>query len=235
MDKITVWFIAGFVVLATVVVIAAGVMSGGFSTTPSSSTSTPPGFVATIVPAITSVDHIRGKANAAVSLIEYGDYQCPACSEFEAVLVRALQEYGDRVTFAFRHFPLYTIHQNAGISAQAAEAAGLQGKFWEMHSALYANQAEWSSVPSGEVVAKNFNNYASSIGLDVQKFDKDISSAQVTGKIASDVAGANSAQVDHTPTFFVNLKQIPNPANYNELKAVLDAALGLGNSSSTAQ
>lgn len=222
MDKITIWFIVGFVVLVVAVVIVAGITSGGFST---STNNTPAGFVATTVPPISPSDWVRGDATATVSFIEYGDYECPACAETEPIMQQLESDYGGRVAFVFRNFPLYTIHPDAGISAQAAEAAGLQGKFWEMHDLLYSKQNEWMTTASGDVVNKYFNGYATSLGLNVRTFDQDINVSSVTGKIATDVASGNAASVDHTPTFFVNLKQIPNPSNYAGFKAVLDAAL----------
>ncbi len=222
MDKITIWFIVGFVALVVVVVVVAGITSGGFSTAPSN---TPAGFVATTVPPITSADWTRGNATATVSFIEYGDYECPACAETEPIMQQLESDYGSRVTFVFRNFPLYTIHPDAGISAQAAQAAGLQGKFWEMHDLLYAKQNEWSTTAPGDVVAKYFDGYATSLGLDVKTFDQDINSSQVMNKIQADVASANAASVDHTPTFFLNLTQIPNPASYAAFKTVLDTAL----------
>lgn len=221
MDKITIWFVVGFVVLVVAVVIVAGVMSGGFSAT----SGTPTGFVATTIPPITSTDWTRGNATATVSFVEYGDYECPACAATESIMKQLENDYSGRIVFVFRNFPLYAIHPDASISAQAAEAAGLQGKFWEMHDLLYAKQNEWSTTPPSDVVAKYFDGYASSLGLNVQKFDQDINSTQVTNKIQADVMSANAASVDHTPTFFVNLKQIPNPASYADFKTVLDAAL----------
>ncbi len=222
MDKITLWFIVGFVVLVVVGVIAAGVMSGGFSST---ATSTSPGFVATTVPPIAAADWTQGNKNAKVTFIEYGDYECPACGETSPIVQQLMTAYGDRVLFAFRNFPLYQIHENAGISAQAAEAAGLQGKFWQMHDLLYAKQNDWSSAFTNTIVADYFNGYASSLGLNVAKFDTDMSSGEVSNKIQADVTSGNAAAIDHTPTFFLNLTQIPNPTSYDEFKAVLDKAL----------
>ncbi len=226
MDKTTLWFIAGFVALVVIVVIVAGVMSGGFDTG-TKATTTPPGFVATVVPPITSADWTRGTKNATVSLIEYGDYECPACAEYEPIVQQLLKDFDGRVTFSFRNFPLYSIHPDAGISAQAAEAAGLQGKFWEMHDLLYAKQSDWSNIPPASVVAQKFDSYASSLGLDVNKFNSDIVSSKVGSKIQTDVQTANAALIDHTPTYFVNMKQIPNPGSYKDFKAVIDAALGI--------
>lgn len=229
MDKLTVWFIVGFVVLVAAVVIVAGVMSGGFDTG-TTSTNTPPGFVATTVPPISSSDHVRGNANAPVSIIEYGDYECPACAEYQPVVQQILQDYGNKISLAFRNFPLYSIHPNAGISAQAAEAAGLQGKFWEMHDLLYSKQNDWAGASSNSVVQQYFNGYAQSLGLNITKFDADINSSAVMQKIQNDVSTGNTAQIDHTPTFFVNNKQIPNPGSYNDFKAALDQAFSAASS-----
>jgi len=226
MNKITVWFIVGFLVLVTGGVIVAGALSGG------STSNTNANFVATTAPAISAADWTRGPASAKVSLIEYGDFQCPACGAYYPIVTQLLKDYGDRILFVFRDFPLYTVHPDAGIGAQAAEAAGLQGKFWDMYDTLYKNQVNWAGALPNDVVSQYFNGYASSLGMDVAKFDSDINGAAVANKIKNDVTGANSAQVDHTPTFFINLKQIPNPASYNEFKAALDAALG-GSSTTT--
>lgn len=221
MNKVTVWFIVGFLVLVTAGVIITGAMSGGSTSNPNAN------FVATTAPAISASDWTQGPSNAKVSLIEYGDFQCPACSEYYPIVTQLLQNYGDKVQFVFRNFPLYTIHPDAGISAQAAGAAGLQGKFFDMYSLLYKNQATWSLALPSAVVSQDFDGYAKSIGLDMKKFDADINSPTVAAKISADVTGGNSAQINHTPTFFVNLKQIPNPTSYNDFKATIEAALGL--------
>lgn len=210
----------GFLVVVTAGVIIAGALTGGTGSTP-----TPAGFVATTAPAITAADWKQGNATATVSLIEYGDFECPACAAYQPLVQQAVKDYGSKVLFVFRNFPLYNIHPVAGISAQAAEAAGLQGKYWEMHDLLYTKQTEWSTTAPGDIVSKFFNGYASSLGLNVTKFDADINSASVLAKIKTDFDGGNAAQIDHTPTYFINLKQIPNPANYNDFKAALDQAL----------
>ncbi len=231
MDKTTLWFIVGFVALVVIVVAVAGATSGGFNTGSSA-----PAFVATVAPPIGPGDHLRGDATATVSLIEYGDYECPACEEYEPLVAQVLKNYGGRIEFVFRNFPLYSIHPLAGLAAQAAEAAALQGKFWQMHDALYApsNWNQWTQASPSDVVSKYFDGYASSLGLDVAKFNRDIGSSAVANKIQSDVQGGNAAAIDHTPTFFVDQKQIPNPQNYADFAAALDAALGSSAASSSA-
>lgn len=217
---------ASFVVIIVALMIFAGVVSSGKSSTDKAA------FTGTQTSAIVADDHIKGNPAAAVSVIEYGDFQCPACAAYEPIWNKLQEAYGDKVTFVFRHFPLYQAHKNAEISAQAAEAAGLQGKFWEMHDLLYAKQSEWSKASTKSVVADYFDKYAASLGLDVKKFDTDMQSDAVKDKIQKDVAGANAAQVDHTPTFFINLTQIQNPKGYDDFKSLIDAALA---SSTSAQ
>ena len=233
-NKTTLWFIAGFLVL----VVAGVIIAGAYSSSSSSSgiPTTPAGFVATTVPALTSTDWMVGDVTSSVSFIEYGDYECPACGEYEPIVEQLITAYGNRVLFSFRNFPLYTIHPNAGIAAQAAEAAGMEGgptAFWQMHNMLYAKQNDWVSADPTQVVSSYFNGYAQSIGLNVATFDSDVSSTQVMNKISTDVAGGNTASIDHTPTFFVNLKQIPNPTSYAQFQAVLDAALASSTTSSS--
>jgi protein-disulfide isomerase len=217
---------AGFVVIIVALMIFAGVVSSGKSAQQAKP------FTGTQTSAITADDHIKGSATATVSVIEYGDFQCPACASYEPILFKLQAEYGDRVTFVFRNFPLYQNHPNAETASMAAEAAGMQGKYWEMHDLLYQKQAEWSSASTGSVVADYFDKYAASLGLDVAKFDTDLKSDTVRSKIQKDVTGANAAAVDHTPTFFINLTQIQNPKGYDEFKSLIDAALA---SSTSAQ
>jgi protein-disulfide isomerase len=232
-SKATTWFIIGFIVVVTAGVIIAGAYSSGTSS--SNATSTDPGFVATTVPPITSADQAEseGNPNAKVSLIEYGDYECPACGQYAPLVKQLIAAYSNQVEFVFRNFPLYSIHPDASIGAQAAEAAALQGKFWQMHDMLYANQSQWSTVDPTKVVAEYLNGYASSIGLNVTQFDADLGSSQVLNKIQTDVNGGTAAQIDHTPTFFVNLTQIPNPTSYSDFQNVLNAALAAASSTSS--
>lgn len=213
----TIWFAVGFLVLATVVVIIAAVMSAGsVDGTPS---------VDTPAPAVTANEWTKGPKDAKVTLIEYADFQCPACASYYPVVQKMIETYGDRILFVYRNFPLYTTHPNAGISAQAAEAAGLQGKYWEMYDLLYAKQTEWSTAATTRVVTDHFDNYAKSIGLDLDKFHKDINSDQVLKKIKADADGGRASGVDRTPTFYVNLKRIQSPASEQEFKSILDDAL----------
>jgi len=212
------WIIGIFVIVIVLAVIAAAFLSGNVS--PNA------GFNATVVPAITSADWARGDTtNPKITLIEYGDFQCPACGEYEPIMEQLTSQYGDRVEFVFRNFPLYQIHPDAMIGAQAAEAAGLQGKYWQMHDLLYQKQGDWPTASADTVVAKYFDGYAQSLGLNVAKFDTDINSDVVKAKVQKDIDSGNAAQIDHTPTFFINLTQIPNPTSVTDFQSVIDAAL----------
>lgn len=226
-NKATVWFIVIFLVVVTAAVIIAGAYSGGGAGSTNASST----FVATTAPPITSADWTEGNPNAKVSLIEYGDFECPACGEYFPLMQQLLSNYSSTVLFVFRNFPLTTIHPFAEIGAQAAEAAGLEGgasKYWAMHDLLYTDQQQWSTntaLTPQQVVSQYFNGYAQSIGLNVSTFDADINTSSVMAKIQADVNGGNTAQVGHTPTFFVNLTQIPNPTSLQDFENTLNAAI----------
>jgi len=152
-------------------------------------------------------DHVYGNPNAKVTFIEYGDFQCPSCGGAYAQVKAATEAYKDKVAFIFRNFPLTTIHPNARAAAAAAEAAGLQGKYWEMHNMLYEGQADWEKL-TGEQRTDVFLNYASSLGIDKEKFKTDLASSAVNSKISFDQALGNKIGVNATPTFYIDGTQI---------------------------
>ena len=227
-NKVTIWFIVGFIVLVTAGAIIAGAYSSGTASPSNTASST---FVATTAPAITASDWSEGNPNAKVSLVEYGDFECPACGEYFPLVQQLVQNYSSTVQFVFRNFPLYSIHPFAGTSAQAAEAAGFEGgvaKYWAMNDLLYTKQSEWSlnsALTPQQVLSQYLDGYAQSIGLDVNTFNNDINATSVTQKIQTDVNGGTAAQIDHTPTFFINLEQIPNPTSLAGFESVLNAAI----------
>lgn len=168
-------------------------------------------------------NHVTGATESKVTLIEYGDFQCPACKSYHPVLQQLKEEYGDRVTFQFRHFPLTQIHPNAFIGARAAEAAGKQGKFFEMHDLLFENQEAWSTAPNPTVVLEN---YAEQLGLNVDQFKTDMNSAEVAATINADAKAAQAAGGNSTPTFVLNDTRIEkNPQSLEEFKKLLDDEL----------
>lgn len=152
-------------------------------------------------------DHVYGNANAKVVFVEYGDFQCPSCGSAYPQVKAATEAYKDKVAFIFRNFPLTTIHPNARAAAAAAEAAGLQGKYWEMHNMLYQSQADWESL-SGDQRTNIFVGYATQLGLDATKFKTDLASPAVNSKISFDQALAKKINVNATPTFYLNGAQL---------------------------
>ena len=170
---------------------------------------------------LTDSDWKRGAVNLKVTLIEYGDFQCPACSAYEPIVEKLQQDFKDSLVFSYRHFPLTQIHQNALSSAKASEAAGLQNKFWEMHDILYKTQSEWSlSANSKEI----FIGYAKTLGLDVSKFSQDLELKSIDEKIKSDYESGIKLGVQGTPTFFLNGKKIDNPRSYEDFKKLIELA-----------
>jgi len=222
-------YLAG-TLLPTLAILAA-LVSGWHPASPQAPFNAPP------VPAITSADHMRGDTSGAkVSVIEYGDFECPACGQYEPIVQQLTQQYGSQVAFVFRNFPLYQIHPFATIGAQAAEAADLQGKYWEMHDLLYKEQAQWTantSLSTAQVISQYFDAYAQQLGINVSKFDTDINSDAVKARVQNDINTGNAAQIDHTPTFFINLTQIPNPNSLQQFQGDIQAALAGGSITSS--
>lgn len=166
--------------------------------------------------------HVRGKADAAVTIEEFGDLQCPPCGTMSGVLHKLSEQYGSRLRLIFHHYPL-AVHEHAREAAIATEAAHEQGKFWEMHDVLYKEQALWSKAPD---VPALFNGYASSIGLDVERFKRDLLNPEVVARVDADQKLGASRGVTSTPTLFVNNSVLPssetNPAS---LQKAIETAL----------
>jgi protein-disulfide isomerase len=166
--------------------------------------------------------HIRGNPDAPVTLEEFGDFQCPPCGQFASFAEELLKEYDSRLRIVFRNFPL-TLHEHAREAALAAEAAGLQGKFWEMHDILYREQENWSKAPNAREL---FESYAGTIGLNVDQFKKDIDGEQVKERVESDRALGDSLGIKLTPSLFINKNPVePKDKNPDGLRAAINAAL----------
>lgn len=148
-------------------------------------------------------DHVLGKSDGKVTLIEYGDFQCPPCGSAAPRIKIITEQYKNQLRFVFRNFPITTAHANAKAAAGTAEAAGLQGKYWEMHDKIYAAQVDWSNL-TGTDRTNFFENYAKDLNLDITKFNLDIASTSVGDKINYDSALGKKAEVNATPTFFLN-------------------------------
>lgn len=152
-------------------------------------------------------DHVTGNKESKVILVEYGDFQCPGCGAASPNTQALMEEYGDKIAFIFRNFPLTSMHPNAKAAAAAAEAAGLQGKYWEMNHHLFQAQSEWSNADA-KTRTEIFNGYADSLGLDKEKFTADIASTNIAQKIKFDQAIGKNDNVSATPTFFLNGTQL---------------------------
>lgn len=148
-------------------------------------------------------DNVKGNAESKVILVEYGDFQCPSCKAASPNINTLMEEYGDRIALVFRNFPLSSIHPNAKAAAAAAEAAGLQGKYWEMHDLLFESQDNWKTLDTNQRT-QSFQTYAASLGLDQAKFSTDFASASVNQKIVFDQALGKKDGVSATPTFLLN-------------------------------
>ena len=166
-------------------------------------------------------DWIRGNRNAKVILIEYSDFECPACAMYAPMLDRLAEEFGDKIALFYRHFPLKMIHKDAELAARAAEAAGRQNKFWEMHDMIFKNQDEWA----GGGGAKNFFiKYADTLNLNAEQFKNDINSKEVKNKVNNDYQSGLAAGIDYTPTFFLNGQKI-TPKNYEDFRRIIGEAI----------
>ena len=150
--------------------------------------------------------HVLGDSKAPVTFEEFGDFQCPPCGLLHPVLKTMEHEFGPRLRIIFREFPLVPTHQYAMAAARSAEAAGMQGKFWEMHDLLYDNQKSWSNAFD---VRPIFEGYATKIGLDLEKFKRDLSSQTVAQRIQQDGKRGQSLGVNGTPTVFMNGREVP--------------------------
>ena len=172
--------------------------------------------------------HIKGNPDAAVTLTEYSDFQCPACGQFYPVVKDVLDRYGDQIAFEYKHFPLISIHQYAVVAAKAAEAAGQQGKFFEMHDTLFENQTVWSKSANPTVC---FVQYAEEIGLDVGLFKRHMKSSLIADKIDESYREARDRNLTSTPSFFLN-GQYLSPDNFKTMEgfvAAIESALGIVN------
>lgn len=152
--------------------------------------------------------HLEGTSPESVTLVEYGDYECPVCETFYPTVKQVAAKYSDKIVFQFRNLPLTSIHPNAFAGARAAEAAGLQGKYWEMHDILYENQNSW--VPASQPLT-TFDTYAQSLGLNVSQFDRDYASEAVNNAINADLSAFNATGDElATPTFYLDGKKLDN-------------------------
>lgn len=184
-------------------------------------------------------NHVEGSTKTGVKLVEYGDYECPYCGQFYPIVKQVAAQYNDQIQFQFRNLPLSQIHKNAFAGARAAEAAALQGKFWQMHDLLYQNQdpnARSGWVVSNDPLDDYFAGFAKQLGLNVSKFKTDFGSSRINDTINTDVAqfakdfkaanGSFDASRDtSTPTFFLDGKQISPSYNVADFQKAIDTEI----------
>jgi len=163
-------------------------------------------------------DWIKGNREASVTIVEYSDFQCPACGAYYPVTKQLVEEFGENIAFVYRHFPLSQIHKNAELAAQAAEAAGKQNKFWEMHDMIFENQKEWSDERN---VKEFFVMYAEALNLNKEQFVADFDLKEVMDKINADYKSGLRYSVNAVPTFFLNEEKLQNPRNYEDFKSII--------------
>lgn len=173
-------------------------------------------------------NNVTGAGKSGVVLIEYGDFQCSACYSYEPAMQQVREKYKDQITFQFRHFPISEKHKNAVIASRAAEAAGMQGKFWEMHDKLFETQDPQGQT--GWVASNNptplFTTFAQEMGLNVDKFQEDLKSTQTNNIVQADREDAKKRGFTGTPTFMLDGKTLENTrADISHFSGLIDAAI----------
>jgi protein-disulfide isomerase len=161
-------------------------------------------------------DHIRGGDDALVTLVEYGDYECPYCGQAEAVIRDLLDSFGAELRYVWRHLPLNDVHTQAQTAAEAAEAAGAQGSFWEMHDCLLDHQ--------DELAYPDLVRHAATLGLDIDRFERELRAREYAPRVAEDVASADASGVAGTPSFFINGRRHYGAYDQPTLTAAVKAA-----------
>ena len=175
---------------------------------------------------VKSDDWVKGNSDAKITIIEYADFECPACAIYSTeVMKKLMDEYKDDLRIVYRHFPLPQ-HKKAVDASKASEAAGRQGKFWEMHDLLYEKQDDWST--SGNVKGKLLE-YTESLGINKDQYEKDFESDETLQSIKNDEAEGYALRINSTPTFYVNGKKASVNNGYEDLKKAIEQALGTRN------
>ncbi len=162
-----------------------------------------------------------GSSSAKVTVVEFADFQCPACGAAYLTTKQIIKDYDLRILFVFRHFPLPQ-HKNAEIAAETAEASGEQGKFWEMHDKLFENQDKWSESDKPMSI---FEGFAKDLGLDVDKLKSEVEKEKFKNKITKDQDEGSSIGVNSTPTFFINGEQFSGVLSYDEFRKAIEKLL----------
>lgn len=175
--------------------------------------------------AASELDWTKGSNEAKVILIEYSDFQCPACAAYFPMVKQLGEDFETDLQIVYRHFPLRQIHDKAELAALSSEAAGKQGKFWEMHDLIFKNQIAWSKQRKGKA-KEIFISYAERLELDVEQFQNDLDSKELREEVDNDYKSGLRAKVNGTPTFFLNGEKLQNPRSYENFRAIIEQAIG---------
>ena len=210
--RIVIWTAVVLVLLVTVI----GIWKGS-----SISTAGTPRVIDTQSEAVLPTDWTKGSGTPKVTLVEYSDFQCPACGYYYPIIEEVFAKNTNELAFTYRHFPLPQ-HKNALAAAYATEAAGAQGKFWEMHQMIFDNQVEWSESYTAEAI---FEGYATKLKLDMANYKATRDSQATKDNVAHDIETGKASGVSSTPSFYINGKKIMNPRSSVELNALIEDAI----------
>jgi protein-disulfide isomerase len=166
--------------------------------------------------------HFRGPESAQVTLVEFGDYQCPSCKAFHPIVQEVLARYPQQVRLEFHHFPLVTIHPNSMAASLAVEAAGEQGRYWEMHDLIFESQEQWSRNPNPE---PDFLALAGRVGLNQNAFMQAMRSPQLQDRVLQDVVRGREASVEAVPTFFIDGQRLSVPPSISAFVDIIETRL----------
>ncbi|MDB5301112.1 MAG: cyclic nucleotide-binding protein [Phycisphaerales bacterium] len=169
-----------------------------------------------LTPPVSEKDHVQGPVDAPLTLVEYGDYECEYCGSAYPMVQELQSRFGDRLRFVFRHFPHASIHPHASIAAQAAEAAGAQGKFWQMHEMLFKHQ---KGLAGADLI-----HYALQIGLEPYRIAADLATEVFARRVNEQYQSGQQSGVMRTPTFFINGRRFDGERDLESLAAALEAA-----------
>lgn len=172
---------------------------------------------------VAATDWRKGATNPVVEIVEYSDFECPACAAYYPILNQLVAEYPEEVAIIYRHFPLPQ-HRSAELAAAFAEAAGRQGKFWEMHNIMFDNQAVWTTN-SAEDNEALFKTYAGQISLDLGQLEADLADPTILTHIRAEYQNGAASGVDSTPSFFINGERVVNPRRYEDFAALIEGQL----------
>lgn len=171
---------------------------------------------------VTEQSHARGPDSAVVTIVEFSDFQCPACRATQSTIKQVLGVYPEQVRLVYRHFPLTSIHPNAQLAAQASEVAAEEGKFWEYHDLLFDRQAIWSELESKQAFIEQLADYAEELGIDKPSFLERIDSDHIKSLVTADAVAGNQLNIQATPTLFVNGRHSPATQLQNQVESVIN-------------